>query len=84
MLAAANRFVPGLAAAVIDHDMFTPVTVRRFTGHDAGAIYGIPDRQYDHHPARKPLPLRHRPGPGGDRRRHHQRDHDGQQARVGK
>ncbi len=47
MLAAAERFVPGIAPAVIDHDMFTPVTVRRFTGHDAGAIYGIPRRQYD-------------------------------------
>ena len=47
MTAAAGRFVPGLAGAVIDHDMFTPVTVRRFTGHDAGAIYGIPERQYD-------------------------------------
>jgi len=47
MIAAAARFVPGLPDAEIDHDTFTPVTIRRFTGHDAGAVYGIPEKQYD-------------------------------------
>jgi len=47
MTGAAARFVPGIQGAVIDHDMFTPLTIRRFTGHDAGAIYGIPQKQYD-------------------------------------
>jgi phytoene dehydrogenase-like protein len=47
MTAAAARFVPGIQGAAIDHDLFTPLTVRRFTGHDAGAIYGIPQKQYD-------------------------------------
>ena len=47
MIAAAARFVPGLPQAAVDHDTFTPVTIRRFTGHDEGAVYGIPEKQYD-------------------------------------
>lgn len=47
MIAAASRFVPGLPGAEIDHDTLTPATIRRFTGHDAGAVYGTPEKQYD-------------------------------------
>ena len=32
---------------MIDTDMFTPTTIRRFTGHDNGAVYGAPHKQLD-------------------------------------
>jgi phytoene dehydrogenase-like protein len=44
----ARRFLPGttsstqLAAATRATDMFTPLTISRFTGHFGGAIYGAP------------------------------------------
>ncbi|MDR0522487.1 MAG: FAD-dependent oxidoreductase [Planctomycetaceae bacterium] len=51
ILASAVRFMPVDLAAlrqhVIDTDMFTPATVRRFTGKENGAIYGAPDKKYD-------------------------------------
>jgi len=31
----------------IETDMFTPLTIRRFTGHENGAVYGAPDKKYD-------------------------------------
>src|SRR5690606_23619222 len=40
LASAAARFVPDFRHAVVDVDMFTPTTVRRFTGHENGAIYG--------------------------------------------
>jgi phytoene dehydrogenase-like protein len=40
MVAAAVRFVPDFRGAVIDTDLFTPLTIHRFTGHAAGAVYG--------------------------------------------
>ena len=40
MVASAVRFVPDFRPAVIETDMFTPLTIRRFTGHDKGAIFG--------------------------------------------
>jgi phytoene dehydrogenase-like protein len=43
----AARFVPDYRQRVLDTDMFTPTTVVRFTGHDGGAIYGTPDKQFD-------------------------------------
>jgi len=43
----AVRFVPDYRRHVIDTDMFTPTTVRRFTWHDNGAIYGAPDKKLD-------------------------------------
>ncbi|HEX3728626.1 MAG TPA: phytoene dehydrogenase, partial [Opitutaceae bacterium] len=48
----ACRFLPavpeaGLAAATVATDMFTPRTVRRFTGRRNGAIYGSPDKSLD-------------------------------------
>ncbi len=47
MTAAAVRHVPDFRGAVVDTDMFTPTTIRRFTGHDNGAIYGAPKKHYD-------------------------------------
>jgi len=43
----AVRFVPDFRASVIDTDVFTPTTIRRYTGHDNGAVYGIPEKRYD-------------------------------------
>ena len=42
----AARFVPDFRGSVIDTDMFTPTTITRFTGHENGAIYGAPIKQY--------------------------------------
>lgn len=41
------RFIPDFRHTVIDTDMFTPTTVRRYTGHENGAIYGSPEKQWD-------------------------------------
>ena len=46
-VASAVRYTPDFRSRVIATDMFTPTTVRRFTGHDNGAVYGSPDKQYD-------------------------------------
>ncbi|MDF9826933.1 phytoene dehydrogenase-like protein [Ereboglobus sp. PH5-10] len=46
--ASAKRFLPPLAqpaaleSATVATDMFTPLTITKFTGHAAGAIYGSP------------------------------------------
>ena len=45
--ASAVRFMPDFRGRVIDHDMFTPRTIRRFTWHDNGAVYGAPEKQLD-------------------------------------
>lgn len=45
--AAAVRFVPDFRGRVIDTDMFTPTTIRRFTWHDNGAVYGAPEKKFD-------------------------------------
>ena len=47
MVASAVRFVPDFRSSVIDTDMFTPTTIRRYTGHENGAIYGVPKKRYD-------------------------------------
>lgn len=47
LAASAVRFVPDFRSRVIDTDMFTPNTIRRFTGHQNGAIYGSPHKQLD-------------------------------------
>ncbi|MCH2610951.1 MAG: NAD(P)/FAD-dependent oxidoreductase [Pirellulales bacterium] len=36
----AIRFVPDYQPQIIDTDMFTPTTIRKFTWHDNGAVYG--------------------------------------------
>jgi len=46
-IASAVRFMPDFRSSVIDTDMFTPTTIRRFTSHDNGAIYGAPTKRYD-------------------------------------
>ncbi len=40
MVAAAVRFVPDFRGSVVETDVFTPLTIHRFTGHAAGAVYG--------------------------------------------
>ncbi len=47
MAASAVRFMPDFRGRVIDTDLFTPTTIRRFTWHDNGAIYGAPDKKLD-------------------------------------
>ncbi len=47
MAASAVRFMPDFRGHVIDTDMFTPTTIRRFTWHDNGAIYGAPEKKLD-------------------------------------
>ena len=46
-VASAVRFVPDFRGHVIDTDMFTPTTIRRYTGHDNGAVYGAPSKRLD-------------------------------------
>jgi phytoene dehydrogenase-like protein len=41
------RFMPDFRRYIIDTDVFTPKTIRRFTSHDNGAVYGAPDKQLD-------------------------------------
>ena len=45
--AAACRFMPDFRGHVVDTDMFTPTTIRRFTWHDNGAVYGAPEKRLD-------------------------------------
>jgi phytoene dehydrogenase-like protein len=47
LVAAAVRHVPDFRQAVIATDTFTPTTIRRFTGHVNGAVYGAPQKRYD-------------------------------------
>ncbi|MDO4586694.1 MAG: NAD(P)/FAD-dependent oxidoreductase [Planctomycetia bacterium] len=46
-LASAVRFMPEFRDHIIENDMFTPITVKRFTGRENGAIYGTSDKKYD-------------------------------------
>lgn len=46
-VAASVRFMPDFRRHIIDTDVFTPKTIRRFTWHDNGAVYGAPDKQLD-------------------------------------
>ncbi|MCA9217008.1 MAG: NAD(P)/FAD-dependent oxidoreductase [Planctomycetales bacterium] len=43
----AVRFMPDFRGHIIDYDMFTPNTIRRYTWHDNGAVYGAPKKQLD-------------------------------------
>jgi phytoene dehydrogenase-like protein len=43
--ASAVRFMPEFRGRVIETDMFTPKTIRRFTWHENGAVYGAPRKQ---------------------------------------
>jgi phytoene dehydrogenase-like protein len=46
-VASAVRFMPEFRSHVIDTDMFTPTTIRRFTSHDNGAVYGAPRKRLE-------------------------------------
>lgn len=46
-VASAVRFIPDFRSDVIDTDVFTPKTIRRFTSHDNGAVYGAPEKKLD-------------------------------------
>jgi phytoene dehydrogenase-like protein len=43
----ASRFVPDFRPSVVETDMFTPLTIHRFTGHADGAIYGSTRKSRD-------------------------------------
>jgi len=46
-VAASVKFTPDFRPYVIDTDVFTPTTIRRFTWHDNGAVYGAPEKKLD-------------------------------------
>jgi phytoene dehydrogenase-like protein len=46
-VASAVRFMSDFRGHVIETDMFTPKTIRRFTWHDNGAVYGAPEKRLD-------------------------------------
>lgn len=46
-VASAVRFVNDFRSHVVDSDVFTPTTIRRFTWHDNGAVYGAPHKRLD-------------------------------------
>jgi phytoene dehydrogenase-like protein len=45
-IASAARFLPDWRAHTIDRDVFTPRTIRRYTGHAGGAVYGSPEKSW--------------------------------------
>lgn len=45
--ASAVRFVPDFRGSVVETDVFTPITIRRFTGHARGAVYGVAGKRHD-------------------------------------
>jgi phytoene dehydrogenase-like protein len=47
MLDSALSVMPDFRPHVIDSDMFTPKTIRRFTGHTNGCVYGAPQKVLD-------------------------------------
>lgn len=47
LLASAARFAPDFRSHAVAHDIFTPTTIRHFTGHDNGAVYGSVQKRYD-------------------------------------
>jgi len=47
LCASAVRFIPDFRNRVIATDTFTPTTIRRFTGHDQGTVYGATQKTLD-------------------------------------
>jgi phytoene dehydrogenase-like protein len=47
LVESALQFIPDFRSHVVAMDMFTPKTIRHFTGHDNGAVYGAPQKRYD-------------------------------------
>jgi phytoene dehydrogenase-like protein len=46
-VASAVRFMPDFRRHVVATDIFTPKTIRRFTSHQNGAVYGAPEKKLD-------------------------------------
>jgi phytoene dehydrogenase-like protein len=46
MVESAVRFIADFRPHVIATDTFTPTTIRRFTGHENGAVYGAPEKRW--------------------------------------
>ena len=44
IIASALKHIPDFRAHIIDTDVFTPRTIRRFTGHLNGCVYGAPEK----------------------------------------
>ena len=47
MVEAAIKHIPDFRSHIIDTDVFTPRTIKRFTGHLNGAVYGAPVKVLD-------------------------------------
>ncbi|APZ96120.1 phytoene desaturase family protein [Fuerstiella marisgermanici] len=47
IIESALKHIPDFRSHVIDTDVFTPRTIRRFTGHDNGCVYGAPEKFVD-------------------------------------
>ncbi|MBI3864332.1 MAG: NAD(P)/FAD-dependent oxidoreductase, partial [Planctomycetia bacterium] len=45
--AAALGHVPDFRSSIIDTDMFTPRTIKKFTGHANGCVYGAPRKNWE-------------------------------------
>ncbi len=45
--AAALGHVPDFRPAIVDSDMFTPRTIKKFTGHVNGCVYGAPRKNWE-------------------------------------
>lgn len=43
----ALKHIPDFRPHVVETDMFTPRTIRRFTGHVNGCVYGAPKKRWD-------------------------------------
>jgi phytoene dehydrogenase-like protein len=43
----ALKHIPDFRSAVVDTDMFTPRTIKHFTGHINGCVYGAPHKRWD-------------------------------------
>jgi phytoene dehydrogenase-like protein len=44
IIKSATQHIPDFRSHVIDTDVFTPRTIRRFTGHLNGCVYGAPQK----------------------------------------
>jgi phytoene dehydrogenase-like protein len=47
MVQSAVRFMADFRPHVVATDTFTPTTIRRFTGHENGAVYGAPEKRWN-------------------------------------
>lgn len=46
IVASALQHIPDFRTRVVDTDMFTPRTIKKFTGHVNGCVYGAPEKQW--------------------------------------